>query len=118
MQKLRVLTSFYRDRVQFFASGTMAEEQFGFGVKERGEFNDDGINPLQRDLAAVMEDKGLPLKKRLMAVVTRLRTALEELSDDAEEAERESGLKLEEFISFDLCEMQCVLGDFIPEAND
>lgn len=118
LQKLRILTSFYRNQVQFFVTGITEEEQFGFGVKERCKFSAGSIDPFQQELVALLQDESLPLKKRLMAIVTRLQTALEELNDNAEEAEREAYQKLAEFVHIDICEMQCLLGDFIPEADD
>lgn len=117
LQKLRILTSFYRNQVQFFATGTLEDEQLLRKLRIL-TFGAGNADPFQQELLALLQDESLPLKKRLMAIVTRLQTALEELNDNAEEAEREAYQKLAEFIHIDICEMQCLLGDFIPEADD
>ncbi len=117
LQKLRILASFYRNQVQFFATGTLEDEQLLRKLRIL-TFGAGNADPFQQELLALLQDESLPLKKRLMAIVTRLQTALEELNDNAEEAEREAYQKLAEFIHIDICEMQCLLGDFIPEADD
>lgn len=118
LQKLRIVTSFYRNQVYFWRSGTTMEEQLGFGFEMRCKTIQNGVDPLQKELIALLQDEILPLRKRLMAIVSRLKTTYEDLElrvhqDEALQCYR----PLLQSIFFDLHEMEAVLGDLVSELE-
>ena len=118
LQKMRIAVSFYRNQVLFWLSGQTLEEQLGFGFAMRCQTIMNGIDPMQKELIALLADESLPLQKRLVAIVSRLEVLLEELEETATEEELREYHFLYESVYTDLTEMQSLLGDFIPEAND
>lgn len=118
LQKLRILVSFYRNQVYFFSYGQTLEEQLGFGVEKRCEFSRNSIDPVQRELVSILLDDNLPLPKRLMSIASRLQVLLEELIDGASDEERKCYQGLTESLYIDICEMQCLLNDFVSENKN
>ncbi len=110
--------SFYRNQVLFWLSGQNDEEKLGFGFKLRCQTIANGIDPMQKELIALLMDESLPLQKRLVAIVSRLEGLLEELEEAATEEELRQYRFLYEAVYTDLTEMRTVLGDFVAEAND
>ncbi len=118
LQKMRIIVSFYRNQVLFWLSGQNDEEKLGFGFKLRCQTIANGIDPMQKELIALLMDESLPLQKRLVAIVSRLEGLLEELEEAATEEELRQYRFLYEAVYTDLTEMRTVLGDFVAEAND
>lgn len=118
LQKLRIVVSFYRNQVLFWLGGKTDEEKLGFGFSMRCQTIANGIDPMQKELIALLADESLPLQKRLVAIISRLEGLLEELEEAATEEELREYHFLYESVYTDLTEMQSLLGDFIPEAND
>ena len=118
LQKMRIVVSFYRNQVLFWLSGQNDEEKLGFGFAMRCQTIMNGIDPMQKELIALLMNESLPLQKRLMAIVSRLEVLLEELEETATEQELCQYRFLYEAVYTDLTEMQTVLGDFVAEAND
>ena len=118
LQKMRIIVSFYRNQVLFWLSGQNDEEKLGFGFKLRCQTIANGIDPMQKELIALLMDESLPLQKRLMAITSRLEVLLEELEETATEEELCQYRFLYESVYTDLTEMKSMLGDFVAEAND
>lgn len=118
LQKLRIMTSFYRNQVFFFISGGTTEEQLGFGFHMRCKTIADGVDPTQKALVAILQEDNMPLQKRLQAIMSRLQELLDEVNAGATDEEQSSYRKLAETISIDISEMQYLLAEFVPETED
>lgn len=118
LHKMRIIVSFYRNQVLFWLSGQNDEEKLGFGFKLRCQTIANGIDPMQKELIALLMDESLPLQKRLMAITSRLDSELEELKAVVPEETLETYRVLHESIYLDITEMKALLGDFVAEVND